>query len=126
VNLPAGVEDGQTLRLRILGEQEAVVQIKVEGVCGLRRVGNNVHSDIVVSIADAALGNIVSVRGLHKDVLKVKLPPKLSSHSVLVLKNQGFSIPKSPGQFGSHYLHVRIRSLQLEEQSNKKNASSVQ
>ena len=124
MNLPAGVEDGQTLRLRILGEQEALVQVRVDGVDGLRRVGNNVHSDIAVSIADAALGNVITVKGLHKDFLKVKLPAKLSSHSLLVLKGQGFSIPKSRGQFGNHYLHVKIKSFLLEEQ--KENASSVQ
>ena len=111
VDLPAGIEDGQTLWLKIDDKQEAIVQVKVEEKSGFFRKGDDVHSDLNVSISDAVFGNVVSVQGLHS-ILKVKLPPKLCSHTVLKLTHQGFNVSKSSGgKIGHHYLHVKIEAL---------------
>ena len=107
VDIPPGIEDGQTLWLKLDSEQEAIVQIKVDEKFGFTRKNNDIYSDLNVSILDATLGSIVSVEGLHK-TLKVKLPTKLSSHSVLKIPNQGFHVPKSSGEFGHHYIRGKI------------------
>ena len=122
VDIPAGIEDGQTLWLRIERDQEALVQVQVEDRHGLRRKGNDVHSDLEVSLIDAALGNVVEVQGLRSN-LKVKLPEKTNSHTVLKLSQQGFKIPKS-SDFGHHFVHVKISSWLNKNESNEEHATN--
>lgn len=126
VDIPPGIEDGQTLWLKLDSEQEAIVQIKVDEKFGFTRKNNDIYSDLNVSILDATLGNIVSVEGLHK-TLKVKLPTKLSSHSVLKIPNQGFHVPKSSGEFGHHYIRVHLdinQDLSLPKNETEDQASN--
>ena len=114
VEIPAGVEDGQTVRLKISNQHEALVQIKVEERSNFRREGCHLHSDLTIDIWDAVLGSIVDVQGLSK-TLKVQLPKNLSSHTTLVLPGQGFKQSNLSGGFGHHYLHVKINSINLKD-----------
>ena len=126
VKIPAGIEDGQTVRLRIDGEQEVIVQVKVEDRANLRREGYHVYSDLWIDIWDAAFGKTVTIPGLYGDT-KVKLPKLTSSHTVLTLPHHGFQKFNLPGQFGNHYLTIKIKSLDIEKfiknESSSQNAS---
>lgn len=113
VNIPPGIEDGQTLRLKIDGTEEAIVQVQVDDSSEFRREGFHVHSETWVNIWEAGLGSIVQVPGLQGS-LKVKLPKQTSSHTVLVLPNQGFPKTSAPNSSrGDHFLTVKIRSLDI-------------
>ncbi len=75
VNIPAGVEDGQTLRLSLDGgTQEVFVTVRVEESAYYRRSGYDVHTDADLSISQAVLGGIVRIQGLYED-LNVRIPP---------------------------------------------------
>ena len=76
VDIPAGIEDGQTVRLRIDGEQEVLVQVRVEDGGNLRREGYHVHSDLWIDIWDAAFGKTVTIPGLHGNI-NIKIPKEI-------------------------------------------------
>ena len=91
VDIPAGIEDGQTVRLRIDGEQEVLVQVRVEDGGNLRREGYHVHSDLWIDIWDAAFGKTVTIPGLHGNI-NIKIPKEINSHTLLVLPERGFQV----------------------------------
>ena len=115
VTVPAGIEDGQTVRLRIGGQVEALVQVKVEIPEHFQRQGCHIFSEEWVNIWDAALGTVVAFKGLHQDQVHVQLPKGLKSHSVLKLPNFGLKRYDYPGQFGDHFVTIKIRSIKAED-----------
>ena len=115
VIIPPGIEDGQTLRLKINGDTEALVQVKVEALDHFQRQGCHIFSEEWVHLWDAALGNIVTFKGLHTDQVQVQLPAGLKSHSVLKLPNLGFKRFDHPGQFGDHFVTIKIRSVNKQD-----------
>lgn len=53
--VPAGVEDGQSMRMNV-GKQEVYITFMVKPSNVFRRDKEDVHSDITVSISQAILG----------------------------------------------------------------------
>jgi DnaJ family protein A protein 3 len=74
VHVPAGVEDGQTLRLALPDGQEVFVNVRVEESKYFRREGFDVHTEADVSLAQAVLGGVIRIQGLYED-LNVRVPP---------------------------------------------------
>ena len=125
VDIPAGIEDGQTLWLKINPKQEALVQVKVDEYFGFRRDGLNVHSDLKVNLLEAFHGKIISVQGLTK-ILKVKLPLGLSSHTVLKLPNQGFKTSRSyDSERGDHFIHITIDASDCSTEKSSKETANL-
>ncbi|KAA0187066.1 Lethal (2) tumorous imaginal disc, partial [Fasciolopsis buskii] len=73
VAIPAGVEDGQVLRVAVgddrQSSQELFVQVRVERSRHFRREGADVHSDITISLAQAALGGKIRIPGIYETLL---------------------------------------------------------
>ncbi|MCL4131815.1 UNVERIFIED_CONTAM: hypothetical protein GTU68_032917 [Idotea baltica] len=67
VPVPAGVEDGQTLRLSI-GRKEVFVRVSVAKSDYFRREGSDVHTDVSVSLSQAVLGGATRIKGIYEDV----------------------------------------------------------
>jgi len=113
INVPAGIEDGTTLRLRGLGSSGAgggppgdlLVQIGIHTDVRFDRQGNNIVSDLPVPDTTAALGGKVAVLTIHGEVL-LTIPPGSSSGRKLRLKGQG--IPAKAGK-GDHIARVQVR-----------------
>jgi DnaJ family protein A protein 3 len=66
VPVPAGIENGQTLRLAV-GKKEVYVTFKVADSPDFRRDGADVYSEVAISIAQAVLGGVVRVPGVYED-----------------------------------------------------------
>lgn len=105
VNVPAGVEDGQTLRMPI-GGREIFITFRVEKNKIYRRDGADVHSDVIISLSQAILGGTVRVLGVHEDIL-FTIPPGTSSHTRFCLTGKGIQRSHTFG-YGDHYIHVKI------------------
>ncbi|KAA0192820.1 Protein tumorous imaginal disc, partial [Fasciolopsis buskii] len=67
------VEDGQVLRVAVgddrQSSQELFVQVRVERSRHFRREGADVHSDITISLAQAALGGKIRIPGIYETLL---------------------------------------------------------
>lgn len=107
VPIPAGIADGQTLRLT-LGNQEVFVTVRVEDSDYFTREGYNVHTSANISISQAILGGIIRVQGLYED-LNIRIPAGTDSHSELTLSGRGLKHMEAYNTFGDHIVHLRIK-----------------
>jgi len=83
VPVPAGVEDGQTVRMPV-GQQEIFITFKVSKSREFRREGADVHSDVSVSLTQAILGGTIRIPGIYGDIL-LTIPEGTQSHNRLRL-----------------------------------------
>ncbi|BHF63393.1 DnaJ sub A member 3, mitochondrial [Sparganum proliferum] len=110
IAIPPGVEDGQMLRVSVgdarRAPQELFVTVRVDSSRLFRRDGADVHSDITISLAQAALGGKVRVPGIYEQVL-VTIPAGSSSRDRIRLPGKGISRVNGRG-YGDHYIHINI------------------
>ncbi|KAK8756701.1 hypothetical protein V5799_000596 [Amblyomma americanum] len=106
VPVPAGVEDGQTVRMQV-GKKELFVTFKVARSDYFRRDGADIHTDAGITLSQAVLGGTVRVQGLYDDIM-LKIPMGTSSHTKIRLANKGVKRLNSSG-YGDHYIHIKIR-----------------
>ena len=63
-----GIEDGQTMKVN-LGISEVFITFRVKPSDRFRRQKEDIHSDVLISIAQAILGGTIKVPGLFEDHL---------------------------------------------------------
>lgn len=105
VKIPAGIDDGQTLKMRGEGEQTASrdgifgdlhINIKVQPHKLLVRKGYDLYVDCFVPFTTLILGGKVKVPGL-KDDIELEIPPLTQSNTKFTLKNKGIKYLQSLG-----------------------------
>ncbi len=114
VTIPAGIADGQTLRISGKGEVpirggvagNLFVNVHVKPHEHLTREGNNVRSIITISFIDAALGASLTVPTLQGERV-VEVPAGTQPGHDIVLKNQGFPSLRG-GAAGDHIVTTRV------------------
>jgi len=107
VPVPAGVEDGQTVRMPV-GNKEVFITFRVEKSDYFRRDGADVHTDAEISLSQAVLGGTIRVRGLYEDQT-VQITPGTSSHARIRLTGKGMKNMNSFG-YGDHYVNLKINT----------------
>ncbi|KAJ8297929.1 hypothetical protein KUTeg_024460 [Tegillarca granosa] len=95
VPVPAGIEDGQTIRL-------SVAKSRI-----FRREGADIHSDATISLSQAVLGGSIRIPGIYDDIL-LNIPQSTQSHHKIRLSGKGMSRVNSYG-YGDHYVHIKIK-----------------
>jgi DnaJ-class molecular chaperone len=95
LKIPAGIESGQTLRLRGQGAADRrgnrgdlLVTVRVAAHPHFERRGSNLHLVVPVSIREAVLGAKIDVPTPH-GTISVTVPPNSSSGRLLRLKGMG-------------------------------------
>lgn len=114
ITVPAGVEDGQVLRLRNADPDAAQrgvaseIEVKVTVVSDpqFERDGHDLHWTVPITLAEALLGGKVRVPTIQGGELLVTVPPGTNTGSVLKLKGQG--IARSDGTAGDAYISLEI------------------
>jgi DnaJ-class molecular chaperone len=110
VKVPAGVEEGQKLRLAGQGPGGAdlIVQLHVTPHPYFRREGHNVVLEVPLGLAEAVLGTRVEVPTLDGTRLTVKVPPGTSSGSRLRLRGKGIA-------GGDQYIEIKVVIPKVED-----------
>lgn len=119
VKVPAGVDNGD--RIRLAGEGEAgpngapsgdlYVEVKVKDHAIFKREEGNLHCDMPISFLDAALGGEIEVPTLTGKV-KLKIPPETQTHRVFRLKGKGIKPVRA------HYTGDLLVKVQVETPVN--------
>ncbi|XP_055686457.1 protein tumorous imaginal discs, mitochondrial-like isoform X2 [Lutzomyia longipalpis] len=106
VPVPAGVEDGQTVRMNV-GNKELFITFRVEKSNYFRRDGADVHTDASISLSQAILGGTIRIQGVYEDQI-IQIMPGTSSHTRICLSGKGMKRVNSYGH-GHHYVNVKIQ-----------------
>ncbi|MGL5866537.1 MAG: DnaJ C-terminal domain-containing protein [Dermatophilaceae bacterium] len=105
IKIPAGVRDGQRIRLRGKGSEgdqgapkgDLLVTVTVEKHPVFGRDGHHLTVDLPVTFAETALGATVSVPTLDGSPVRVKVAPGTPSGRVLRVKGRGLAGPDGAG-----------------------------
>ncbi|SDP49826.1 molecular chaperone DnaJ [Pedococcus dokdonensis] len=103
--IPAGVKDGQKIRLRGKGQPgeagapagDLILTVAVEKHPVFGREGDNLTIDLPVTFAEAALGATIAVPTLDGSSVKVRVAPGTPSGRVLRIKGRGVPVKDRPG-----------------------------
>ncbi|KAH0632107.1 hypothetical protein JD844_020170 [Phrynosoma platyrhinos] len=106
VPVPAGVEDGQTVRMPV-GKKEIFITFRVQKSSVFRRDGADIHSDLYISIAQAVLGGTARSPGLY-ETISIAIPPGIQADQKIRVSGKGIPRVNSYG-YGDHYIHIKIR-----------------
>ncbi len=103
VKIPAGVDEGQTLRLAGQGPGGGDIHLKlhIDAHPYFRREGNDLLLTAPISVAEAILGAKIDVPTLDGSKLTVKIPAGTSSGARLRLKGKGV-------KGGPQYVELKI------------------
>lgn len=116
ITIPAGLEDGQVLRLRGQGRPgsegapagDALVEIQVAQHPQMKREGRDLRSTLPVTLGEALGGGTVTAETLWGPV-KLKIPKGANSGTVLRLRGKGVPAPKSGGgEAGDHFVELLV------------------
>lgn len=113
VNIPAGIDDGQSIKLEGKGEINAqgqrgdlYVHVRVRPHKSLHREGPNIISEITLDMADAALGTEVDVETLDGEVT-VKIPAGSGHGKVVKISGEGMPIIGT-NRKGDHLIAIKV------------------
>ena len=114
VNIPAGIQNGQMVRLTGMGEAitrgqagDLFIKINIPPHKTFTRDGFNLHTDLHVKLTDALLGAEHTLHTLDGDV-KIKIPEGINHGEMLRIKERG--VPNGArGKRGDIYVHVLIK-----------------
>lgn len=125
VNVPAGIEEGKTIRLRGKGNRRSngpagdlLLKIHILPEKGYERKGRDIHAEAQIPFTTAVFGGEAEVPTLYGDVL-VRIRPGTQSGSRIRLKGKGVPDRKNPSERGDEYVTIQIRvptNLSAEEE----------
>ncbi len=114
IDIPAGVEDGQTIKIPGKGEYprgggqpgDLYVTIHVQEDSRFEREGNNIISFATIKFSQAALGDVIEVETVHGPT-KIKIPAGTQPGDILRIKGKGI---QRDGYFGKgdHLVKIKV------------------
>lgn len=117
VKIPAGVADGQKIKLRGKGQPspdggspgDLVLTVSVRPHPVFERDGVNLRLDVPVTFAEAALGATIEVPTFDGDPVRLRVAPGTPSGRVLRVKGRGVATAKATGDLLAT-VHVAVPS----------------
>ncbi len=116
ITIPAGIENGQTIKITGHGgpgingasNGDLYISFVIADHPRFKRQGNNLYTTVDLDVYTAVLGGDITVDTLNGKV-KVKVQPETQNGTNVKLKNKGFPVYKSKGQFGDLYITYSIK-----------------
>ncbi len=107
ITIPAGVEDGQTIKLNGQGGPgvnggpagDLYITFVIPADAVFKRLGNDLYIDVPLNLYTAILGGEQVIDTLDGKV-KLKVKPETQSGTKVRLKGKGFPVYKQEGQYG--------------------------
>jgi DnaJ-class molecular chaperone len=114
VNIPAGIADGKTIRLKGQGGAgggggpagDVLIEVKVAAHPVFRREGRDIHVDLAISLHEAVLGAKVEVPTIDGSVA-LNIPKGSNTGAVLRLRGKGVPAGKNEAA-GDQYVTLKI------------------
>lgn len=114
IKIPAGIDDGENIRLRGQGEAgerggqsgDLYVRVRVQASSKFEREGYDISSAQSISFTQAALGDKIYVDTVHGQV-KLKIPAGTQPGTVFKLRGKGISRLHGSG-LGDHFVKIKV------------------
>ncbi len=114
MKIPAGIDNGQSLRLSGKGEAKGkgtpgdlYVRIRVKSNTNFVRKGYDIYSKEFVSVSQAILGGKIEVATVD-GLVNLKVPEGTQSHTEFRLKDKGIPHLEGRGR-GDHLVEIIVR-----------------
>lgn len=127
ITVPAGVSDGQMIKLRGHGEKgvngaengDLYITFVIDPDSEFKREGNDLYTDVNIDLYTAVLGGEVNVNTID-GMVKLKVNPGTQNDSKVRLRGKGFPVYKNEGSHGDLIVkyHVDIPVSLSESQKN--------
>ena len=116
VNIPAGIETGQSIRLKGKGSSgynggvagDLFLKVTVKEKTGFKREGQDLYNTIAIPFITAVLGGDVTVPTIYGNV-RCNIKPGTQSGSKLRLRGKGIVSMKNPSVHGDQYTTVEVQ-----------------
>lgn len=125
ITIPAGVADGQVIKLRGYGEPgkgdapdgDLYITFRIKEDPTFKRIGNDLYTTTTIDLYTAVLGGEIILDTLNGKV-KVKIKAGTQNNSKIRLKEKGFPIYKRSGEYGDliYTIQISIPTLLTERQ----------
>lgn len=117
VSIPAGIDNGSTLRLTGEGEAglnggpngDLYVHVNVKSHKVFERQGKDLHCEIPISFVTAALGGEIDVPTIDGKSVKLKVPEGTQTNQVLRVREKGIKALRGIGT-GDLYCHIYVET----------------
>jgi len=114
--IPAGVQDGQTIRIKGMGgpgvnggpKGDLYIKFKINEDPQFKRVENDLYTKHDLDLYTAVLGGETMIDTLDGKV-KLKVKPGTQCGTKVRLKGKGFPIYKQEGKFGDLYVTYNVK-----------------
>lgn len=115
ISIPAGIDDGQSMRLSGKGEPgtmggprgDLLVEVRVSDHPVFQRDGMNIYSSAPMSFAVAALGGDVRIQTIDGDVL-YEVKPGTQTDTRIRLRGKGVPSLRNKNDRGDHYVTLVV------------------
>lgn len=115
ITIPAGVADGQVIKLRGYGEPgkgdapdgDLYITFRIKEDPTFKRIGNDLYTTTTIDLYTAVLGGEIILDTLNGKV-KVKIKAGTQNNSKIRLKKKGFPIYKRSGEYGDLIYTIQI------------------
>jgi len=126
VDLPPGVATGSRIRLSGKGDSgrfggpagDLYVVVRVGEHPFFRRIGDNIHCSIPLTVTEAALGTKIEIPTIDGPAV-VRIPPGTQSGQVLRMRGRGTPSLLNPGLRGDQYTEVRVVVPRVADERSK-------
>lgn len=116
LTIPAGVENGQVLRLKGYGGEGAnggpngdlLITLVVKNDTEYRREGSDLYKTEEIDLYTALLGGEKTISTLS-GMIKLKVNPETQNGTRLRLRGKGFPVYKKEGSFGDLYITWEVK-----------------
>jgi len=124
VKIPAGIENGEMIRLTQAGEAVAggtpgdlYIKVHVHSHQFIKKDGVNLRTELNIKITDALLGAKYTIKTLD-GTIDLKVPAGVAHHEILKIKNKG--VPRGDNSRGDFLVRVNIQFPQKLSKKVKK------
>lgn len=116
ITIPAGVEDGQKIRLKGHGAPgvsggpngDLYITFVIQDDPQFKRLGNDLYATAEIDLYTAVLGGETTVDTLSGK-LKLKVPAGTQNDTRTRVKGKGFPVYKKEGEFGDLYITYKVK-----------------
>lgn len=108
VKIPAGILDGEKIRLKGQGESggDLIITMRIQESQGFSLDGHDIEKEVFIQPWEAALGTKLTVETLDGQRIAVNISPSTSSGQKLRIPGKGYRDRK--GKKGNMYIKTRI------------------